>query len=655
MGSTLNTGQTPTIVDSGSSLAYFVGVLMVQRKSRLPDRRLQFESLEPRWQLAAPALTIADTSLVEGNSDVRQATFAITLSEPAKRPVTVSYATASGGAKSGSDFQARSGTVTFKAGQTVRTISVPVRGDKSIEPDEKFTVRLSHPRGAKLADGSAQGTIRNDDYPPPTASVASIARDENAGQAVFTVRVHHSGPAPVTIRYATEPGTASPADFVSTQGTLTFGPNEFIKTIAVSVNDDQKVELEEQFTLVVSLGAVTGPALAVATATIHDTDEVAPPAAPRVVGFFTSWGTYGRNYQVTDIPAEQLTHVAYAFAGISPQGTVELSDPYADVERIYSNEDPGSDEFHGNFRQLALLKAAHPQLQTLLSVGGWDGSQRFSDVAATGTSRQKFVSSVVELLATYGFDGVDLDWEFPVSGGLATNHNRPADKHNFTLLVQEFHRQFAAREAATGQHLLLTVDLGALPAQYANYELRDLSRFADWVHLMTYDYSGPWSSTTRHNSPLFASPDHPAGFDINATVDAMLAAGIVPGKLVIGAPFYGYFWACVPDVNHGMFQPVGPVPGGDLPDAGGLPYRDISTRWLPQATRYWDDAAQVPWLYDPVSQTTLSYDDPQSLAAKARYARDRGLGGMLIWELSSDDDQHSLVQAISQELRPAPE
>jgi chitinase len=625
-------------------------------------RPLGFEALESRWVMAAPTLSIADMAVVEGHSGKKQAVFSVTLSAPSKQIVRVRYATAAGSAQS-TDFQSASGTLMILPGQRKATFPVWIKGDKTVEPDETFTVRLSQPSGATLAKASGVGTIRTDDFPPPTATVASIVAAEEAGIAQFNVRVNHAGPSPVIVRYETKPGTAAQADFTATKGTLTFGPDEFEKTVSVNLVNDAVVELDEQFSLVVSLGATTGPLLATGAATIQDTDEVAPPAGPRLIGYFPSWRTYDRDYQVMDVPAEQLTHLIYAFAGISAEGTIEVGDKYADVDRLYDNEPrdpPGPivNLIHGNFRQLQLLKQEHPHLKTMLSVGGWLGSARFSDVAATVQARTKFVGSVVKLLEAYGFDGVDIDWEFPVSGGLPTNRTRPQDRHNFTLLAQEFRKQFDAREAATGKHMLLTIALGTQPEQYANYELRDLPRFADWVHMMTYDYHGTSSEVTGHNGPLYANPDDPETdpvkrlqFNIDAGVDAFLDAGVLPGKLVVGAAFYGVGWSNVPADNDGLFQPVGGVPEGTWEDAGSFEYYDIKNRLLPQMDRHWDDASKVPWLYDPASGLMISYDDPESLGHKARYVRDRGLGGMLAWELSGDDEQHSLIEAIADNLQ----
>ncbi len=160
-------------------------------------------------------------------------------------------------------------------------------------------------------------------------------------------------------------------------------------------------------------------------------------AAPyRVVGYYSSWSIYDLGYMVTDIPVDEVTHINYAFINISDEGECILGDEWADTQFPY----PGDNEDEallGNFKQFGLLKAAHPQLKVLLSIGGWSWSGKFSDVALNDATREKFASSCVGMMKQYGFDGLDIDWEYPVGGGLEGNSNRPEDKQNFTLLLAE--------------------------------------------------------------------------------------------------------------------------------------------------------------------------------------------------------------------------
>jgi chitinase len=154
----------------------------------------------------------------------------------------------------------------------------------------------------------------------------------------------------------------------------------------------------------------------------------------KVIGYYPAWGTYARNYQVADIPGEKVSHINYAFANISG-GKCVLGDSYADIDKAFAGDTWDTGVLRGNFNQLIKLREQNPHLQTLISLGGWTWSSNFSDVAATPESRKAFVDSCVDFMEQYKFDGIDVDWEYPVGGGLYPG--KPEDKTNYTLLMQE--------------------------------------------------------------------------------------------------------------------------------------------------------------------------------------------------------------------------
>jgi chitinase len=361
----------------------------------------------------------------------------------------------------------------------------------------------------------------------------------------------------------------------------------------------------------------------------------------RVIGYFSSWGIYDREYFVTDIAADKLTHINYAFFLISENGECILGDEWADTQFPYPG-DQEDEELRGNSKQLNLLKESHPGLQTLMSIGGWSGSDLFSDVALTDESRQKFVQSCIAMMTQYGFNGIDIDWEYPTGGGEVGNKARPEDKQNFTLLLAEFRRQFDELGSQRGQHYLLTIAAPSTVRQYANIELDKIIASLDWINVMTYDFSGPWSETTGFNAPLYPDAASPALATNNAdnTVRGYLAAGVPPEKLVLGVPFYGRGWGGVEETNDGLYQPYSGFSDGEYE------YSDLVVNYVGKFQRFWNDTAKVPWLYDADTGTMITYDDPESLAFKANYVKEQQLGGVMIWELASDDHSHSLLNAV---------
>jgi hypothetical protein len=198
-----------------------------------------------------PTISIGNVTLFEGNSGTTQYTFTVSLSEASTSTVTVNYATANGSATAGSDYAAASGTVTFAPGETSKTVTVLVNGDRVGEPNETFTVNLSGATdGAVITDSQGVGTIADDE---PRISIGDVARREgHSGTTlfVFTVTLSAASDVPVTVNFATADGTAKAGeDYDAASGTLTFAPGETSKTVTVVVRGDKKREADETFFL----------------------------------------------------------------------------------------------------------------------------------------------------------------------------------------------------------------------------------------------------------------------------------------------------------------------------------------------------------------------------------------------------------------------
>jgi chitinase len=385
--------------------------------------------------------------------------------------------------------------------------------------------------------------------------------------------------------------------------------------------------------------------VAVAGAPMNAQNKSADPAY-RIIGYFPSWAIYERRYFVTEIPADMLTHINYAFANISDDGEVVLGDEWADTQFPYPDDEAGSGERLGNFHQLQLLKEANPHLQTLISVGGWTWSGKFSDAALTRQSREKFARSAVAFMVRYGFDGVDIDWEYPTGGGMGGNIERPEDADNFVKLLAEVRAQIDAQGERDGRQYLLTIALGSDASAYEPLDWTQLIPLLDWVNVMTYDMSGAWSEVTGFNAPLYDSSANPVeGGSTDSTMSGLLALRIPPEKLVIGVPFYGRGWTGVPTTNNGLHQRYDGLPDGTF-EAGAFDYQDLAANYLDRFERYWDDTAKVPWLFDAENGTMITYDDPESMTYKAEYVREHGLGGIMFWELSEDTASSDLLTAI---------
>lgn len=406
-------------------------------------------------------------------------------------------------------------------------------------------------------------------------------------------------------------------------------------------------------------------------------------SAYKVIGYYPAWGAYGQAYNVSDMDVTKVTHINYAFADIcwngihgnsdptaptpatwscqdevgtinAPNGTIVLGDPWIDAQKSFPG-DTWDKPIKGNIGQLILKKQANPHLKTIISVGGWSWSNRFSDVAASAATRETFANSAVDFLRKYQFDGVDLDWEYPVGGGLAGNSVRPADKQNYTLLLQKVREKLDAAEAADGKEYTLTIASGASPTYAQNTELGLIAGIVDWINIMAYDFNGGWQTISAHNAPLFY--DSAAGsagipnaetFNGAAGVQGHLNAGVPASKIVLGVPFYGRGWSGCAAAGNGQYQScTGPSPG--TWEAGVLDFSDLEAKYINKNgyTRYWNNVAKVPYLYNPSNGVFISYDDVESFGHKTSFIKNNGLGGAMFWEFSGDRNKTLLTKLAS--------
>lgn len=395
------------------------------------------------------------------------------------------------------------------------------------------------------------------------------------------------------------------------------------------------------------------------------------PAAPIVAAYFPEWGIYGRDVQIADVPADQLTHLIYAFARIDESGRLALFDSYAAIEKrftdadaavggqadqwFYPPEDPRSSQtVWGNFNQIAALKELHPQLRTSIAIGGWTLSGNFSTTFATEAGREIFADSVVAFLRTYTmFDGVDFDWEYPGGGGLASNAVSAADGANYAAALQLVRQKLDALAVETGRTYEISVAAPGGSDKIANFNLPELKEFVDFFNVMTYDFRGTWEATTGHPAALQGDA---IGYDIRTAIDLYLQAGVDPGRIVLGLPAYSRAWSGVqasPEPygleDFGYGDPAAGAAPGSF-EAGVYDYKDLLAQYRAGGWQLvWDDNAQAAYLWQPEQQIFSSFETPATVALKSAWAREQGLGGVMMWDVSNDalGDRESLLKAAA--------
>jgi chitinase len=317
------------------------------------------------------------------------------------------------------------------------------------------------------------------------------------------------------------------------------------------------------------------------------------------------------------------------------------SDSWSDVQKHYDGDswnDVGNNAY-GCVKQLFIHKKRNRSLKILLSIGGWTYSPKFAPVAATEAGRQRFASSAVKLVADWGFDGIDIDWEYPKNA---------QEAQDFVSLLRACRQALDAYAAqnAPGYHFVITV---ASPAGSQNYNVMDLKgmdQYIDSWHLMAYDYAGSWDSTSGHQANLFSNPSNMAStkFCTETAVDDYVKRGIAANKIVLGLPLYGRSFM----KTAGIGQPYNGMGQGSI-ESGVWLYKDLPR---PGALEHYDDVAKESYSYDPASQELVSYDNVESATYKAQWLLQKGLGGAVFWEAAGDrPGAQSLVGTLARTMQ----
>jgi chitinase len=334
----------------------------------------------------------------------------------------------------------------------------------------------------------------------------------------------------------------------------------------------------------------------------------------RVVGYATDWNA--TRAQTLD----RIDTLIFAFAHVEHGRVVVGADATERLDRVLA------------------LKRTRPSLKVTIAVGGW-GAGGFSEAAASAEGREAFAQSAVRLVAAHGADGLDVDWEYPGHGesGIAAS---PGDRANFTLLLKAVRQAFDRQTEKDGRHYALSAAVADGPF-VDGIDIAAVAPVVDWFNLMTYDFVNAMTPTTGHHTGLHASARIAGdGRSTDRAVGQFLAAGVPPRKLVIGAAFYGREFADVQPAHDGLYQRYGHF-------AGTRPWPELEAGYIGRHgyVRHWDAKAQAPWLWNAKTRSFISYDDPESIAAKAAFVKAQHLGGIMYWEQSLDPGD-ALLDAI---------
>lgn len=340
-----------------------------------------------------------------------------------------------------------------------------------------------------------------------------------------------------------------------------------------------------------------------------------------VIGYVAGW----KDINPKAIPVEKLTHINYAFANVA--------------DGIVTNME-GRDELDStNFLKLQELKKRNPELKLLVSIGGWTHSKGFSDAVLTSESRKKLTASGIDFLLKYNLDGLDFDWEYPALQG-DNNVVRPEDKENFVAMLKSFREALDSLGSINDKHYLSTIASGGFRTYLEVNNMAEAQQYLDFINIMAYDFYTAGDEKTGHHANLF--PNGAKGRSAQTTVEEHIEFGVPAEKIVLGVPFYGRMWKGVNPKGNGLFQ------SGKF--EMGLPYHQVFALSKNSSfSRFWDEKAGAPYLFSLQDSTWITYEDPESIALKMNFVKEKGLAGAMFWEMS-EDNTGTLLEALHKAL-----
>lgn len=380
---------------------------------------------------------------------------------------------------------------------------------------------------------------------------------------------------------------------------------------------DRRSYLKATGTAFAAAGLTAGTASA-------NTGSASTESGYHVSGWYPSWGWWD-DYRPSDVPFELLDFISISDFTPQSDGTVEFT--YPSIESSVLEEFRRVDRHDAN---------------VLVMLGGAGGSQNFADAVSTAVRRERFVETTLEYLRTYDLDGVDVDWEFPLDNSASDAENR----RNFTALIELFRERLDRAGSEDGKYYWLTASLSQQPWRAREHDTQRLGELLDFAAIMNYNYAGSWSSATDHNAPLFSETDdgvHDYPPSSHAALQAWIEEGIPAEKVSFGVPSYGVVFEGVSDGGtDGLGQPWSTWGGSEQ-------HSTIAERYLDSSEfeTFWDSTAEVPFSYSASRETFVSHETPASVERKCQYVADRGLHGVMFWQIDGDTSDHELLRAAN--------
>ncbi|CAG9856716.1 unnamed protein product [Phyllotreta striolata] len=390
---------------------------------------------------------------------------------------------------------------------------------------------------------------------------------------------------------------------------------------------------------------------------IPPTSEKPPLPAPlkplsgyfKIVCYFTNWAWYRQGlgkYLPEDIDENLCTHIVYGFAVLDYSNyVIKAHDSWADFDNQFYKR---------------VIEYKSKGVKVSIAIGGWNDSlgDKYSKLVNNPEARRRFIEHVVKFLDKYGFDGLDLDWEYPKCWQVDCKKGPDSDKPAFAQFVKELKDAFRPRG-----YLLSSAVSPSKTVIDAGYDVPIIAENLDWVAVMTYDFHGQWDKATGHVAPLFLHPkDEVAFFNSNYSIHYWISQGLPRRKLIMGMPLYGQSFRLEKASENGLYASApGPGEAGEFTRAAGfLAFYEICHNIQTKGWTVVQDPLGTMGPYAYKGDQWVSFDDETMIAKKSEYIRRMDLGGGMIWALDLDDfknrcgrGRHPLLTIIRNTLAEA--
>ncbi|QLG88484.1 hypothetical protein HQ393_09610 [Chitinibacter bivalviorum] len=369
-------------------------------------------------------------------------------------------------------------------------------------------------------------------------------------------------------------------------------------------------------------------------------------AGEKLISYLPTW----KEAALVAQAGKQLGKLDYAilsFIEVNPNGEAVLS----------SATKAGAELWKPYF---ATARQANPNFNCMWAVGGWSLSRNIAKTAQSEAGRSKLAKSAVGIMRDFGCTGLDLDWEHPVTGGDFAADASAADFQNWVSLLREMRKALDEAGKADKKTYMLTA---AIPANNGGwvmqgYDLKNALPLLNWVNLMAYDRSGGWSKSATLQASLHSVPNDPDGVVLSSSkaIDYFIGLGAKPAQLVLGVPFYvrGLGNVEAGPKGDGLAQSMNGPGMKDEAEPGVATWAEFQAKYAKAAG--WkayrnQESGNTPYLYNASKKELITFDDPISLAEKVKYVKEKKLGGVMIWEITQDDANFTLLNSLSKSLK----